>query len=224
MAGDNKTDVLVFDFDGTLIDSAPGILDAFAAALRETGVAPCVALDVNLIGPPLTETLMRLGGSDDPALVSALTEKFKHHYDSHGVATTAAYAGVDAMLDSFVAHGIELHIATNKRLSVTHAILEQLGWTERFASVYALDMVAPRLPGKAQLLSKQIGELNLDKTRTAYIGDKREDGHAAGDNGLKFYYASWGYGDVLRDQMNAGWHWLSTPADLCLQNVALLAD
>lgn len=207
--------MIVFDFDGTLIDSAPGILESFSVALREAGIAPQVSLDTNLIGPPLAETLMRISGSSDAALIQSLSEKFKHHYDSTGVATTHAYPGVDAMLEQLMASSAVLHISTNKRLSVTQSILEKLGWNSRFDSVYALDMVEPRLPGKAQLLAKQIIEQHLDPAATIYVGDKREDGHAAEANALTFYYASWGYGDLQRKQMDSNWNWLHQPDDLC---------
>lgn len=210
----NKIGAFVFDLDGTLIDSAPNILESFAAALREAGIAPRVHLDSSLIGPPLAETLMRISGSTDPALIRSLSEKFMQHYDSTGVAATRAYPGIVAMLDHFLKAGAILHISTNKRLSVTHAILENLGWQDRFISVYALDMVEPRLPGKTQLLSKQISEQQLDPATTIYIGDKLEDGYAAEANSLTFYYASWGYGDLQRKHMDADWNWLRTPSDL----------
>lgn len=209
-----KIRTIVFDFDGTLIDSAPGILDAFSAAMDDAGIVPCVSLDTSLIGPPLAETLMRISGSNDATLIRSLSEKFKHHYDRAGVATTRAYPGVDSMLDDFLAAGALLHVCTNKRLSVTHAILENLGWKKRFVSVYALDMVEPRLPGKIQLLSKQIAEQQLDPASTIYVGDKREDGHAAEANDLDFYYASWGYGDLQLKHMSTRWNWLNQPDDL----------
>lgn len=210
--GDNT---LIFDFDGTLIDSAPGILNAFAEALRETGIEPCTPLDHSLIGPPLTETLKRLSGSDDEALIQSLTDSFKRHYDTTGVITTGAYPGIDAMLAHFAEAGMAMHISTNKRISVTLAILDHLGWGDRFVSVYALDMVTPRLPGKAQLLTKQLAEQQLDPASTIYVGDKYEDGEAAEANGLAFHYASWGYGDLRREQLGIGWNWLHAPADLC---------
>ena len=214
MVMEGKPSAIVFDFDGTLVDSAPGILDAFAAVLNEAGIAPHVAFDSNLIGPPLAETLMRISGSNDAGLIQSLTEKFKYHYDSVGVAATVAYPGVAAMLDRLAATGASMHISTNKRLSATRTILECLGWKDRFASVYALDMVEPRLSGKAELLSMQIGEQRLDPAAACYVGDKREDGHAANANGIPFYYASWGYGDLKRSQLDTEWNWLSHPSDL----------
>ncbi|BCK86738.1 putative protein [Sideroxyarcus emersonii] len=205
---------LVFDFDGTLVDSAPGILRAFSETLREAGIKPSAPLDTNLIGPPLLETLTRLSGSNDTALLQSLTERFKRHYDHTGVSTTSAYPGIETMLAHFAAAGVTMHISTNKRYSVTHAILENLGWKDRFVSVYALDMVEPRLPGKAQLLAKQISELGLAADTTVYVGDKREDGEAASANSLMFYYAAWGYGDLRQEQLATGWNWLNQPHEL----------
>lgn len=203
---------IIFDFDGTLIDSAPAILEAFSAALQTHGITPHVALTHTLIGPPLAETLRRISGSDDAALIGALSDSFKRHYDTTGVAATRPYPGIETMLDALAAAGIPLHIATNKRLSVTRAILENLGWQERFVSVYALDMSAPPLPGKAHLLTRQLAEQALAPARTRYIGDKREDGLAADANALAFGYAAWGYGELDRARFDDGWHWLDQPA------------
>ena len=75
---------IVFDLDGTLIDSAPAILASFRAAFVHTGIAPAVAIDESVIGPPLTETLQLLSGSDDPALIGRLAEAFKASYDGAG--------------------------------------------------------------------------------------------------------------------------------------------
>ena len=63
---------ILFDFDGTLIDSAPGILASFEAALRQTGITPAVPLVASLIGPPLPVTAAALVGRDDPVAIDAL--------------------------------------------------------------------------------------------------------------------------------------------------------
>jgi phosphoglycolate phosphatase len=204
-------DVIVFDFDGTLIDSAPAILSAFAAALEEKKLTPCVPLDATLIGPPLKETLMRLSGCEDSSVIDSLSSLFKKHYDTQGVLTTRPYPGVDGMLQHFRATGAALHLCTNKRLSVTQAILEHLGWQADFISVYALDMTEPRLPGKAQLLAKQIAEQGLRADRAIYVGDKHEDGLAANANGMPFHYVAWGYGELQREQMEPTWTWVQQP-------------
>ena len=58
---------ILFDLDGTLIDSSPGILASFARVLAARGLAPVVALDPSIIGPPLADTLRRISGIGDEA-------------------------------------------------------------------------------------------------------------------------------------------------------------
>lgn len=188
--------------------------------MKECAVTPQVGLDNRLIGPPLAETLAHISGSDDPALIRMLTESFKAHYDRDGVAGTPAYPGVAQMLGRLLTEDAVLHIATNKRLSATLAILDHLGWRRHFDSVYALDMVEPRLPGKAQLLQKQLAELGLPPQQACYIGDKHEDGQAAAASGLRFHYAAWGYGDLSPTDLPSDWHWLQQPLDLLTEHAA----
>ncbi len=209
----------IFDFDGTLIDSAPAILSAFASALKETGLTPQVELDDRLIGPPLAETLSRISGSNDTVLIQTLTERFKAHYDRDGVTATDAYPGIEQLLQRLSAEGFVLHIATNKRLSATQSILDHLEWRQYFSSVYALDMVEPRLSSKAALLQKQLAELGLSPLHACYIGDKLEDGQAAAANSLRFHYAAWGYGDLVTSTLPTEWHWLQQPLDLLTEKV-----
>lgn len=205
---------IVFDFDGTLVDSAPAIIAAFSSALKEAGIAPATPLDSSLIGPPLSETLIRLSGSTDESLIDMLTAGFKQHYDSAGLLATPHYPDIEMLLEQLASQGIPIHICTNKRLSATLTILEHLGWNGYFASIYTLDMEQPRIPGKTQLLSKQLREQGLSPSETLYVGDKRDDGLAADANGLAFHYASWGYGNETSDSLPPTWRWLSQPADL----------
>ncbi|MBK9625778.1 MAG: HAD hydrolase-like protein [Rhodocyclaceae bacterium] len=143
---------VIFDLDGTLVDSAPGIIAAFRAVLAAHQIAPHVPLNDSLIGPPLAETLTRLTGETDGARLAQLTEDFKAAYDGDGVNATAAYAGVDALLEKLVARQQKLFVATNKRIAPTRAIVERLHWSAHFSSLYALDIYKPRLADKGALL------------------------------------------------------------------------
>ena len=75
------TDIL-FDLDGTLIDSSPGILASFARVLEANGLAPAVPLEASLIGPPLAVTLRQVSGVRDEALLARLVDAFKADYDA----------------------------------------------------------------------------------------------------------------------------------------------
>jgi phosphoglycolate phosphatase len=207
--------VLIFDLDGTLIDSAPSILGSLAMALDEAGVTAKVPFASHLIGPPLQETLSILTGVDDPQVINTYVEAFKRHYDGGGYKQTEIYPGVADLLANLHSSEFTLHLATNKRLAPTRLILDYLGWGKYFQSVYALDRYQPRLPDKGALLQHLLIEQALQPAEVLYIGDKIEDGLAAEQNDMAFLGVTWGYGDFA----SAGkWAVLDAPAAL-LQKV-----
>lgn len=205
---------ILFDLDGTLIDSAPAILASFRESFARTGIAPVRAIDESVIGPPLPETLQLLSGSDDPAQIGQLAEAFKASYDSEGYKATAAYAGVDKLLADLADAGLSLSIATNKRIHPTRLILEHLGWGGYFAHVYALDLFLPRLPNKAAMIGRLLTEHRIPKEQAIYIGDRSEDGESADANGLPFIAVTWGYGSLTVGEMRAGWRAAAKPEAL----------
>ncbi len=212
---------IVFDLDGTLIDSAPAILASFHDAFAQTGMAAVRAIYDSVIGPPLTETLQLLSGSTDTAQIARLAEAFKASYDSTGYRATAAYAGVGELLAGLAGAGLTLSIATNKRIHPTRLILEHLGWAGYFAEVYALDLFAPRLPDKAAMIARLLADRGIPSDQAIYIGDRSEDGESADANGLPFIAVTWGYGSLNRSEMRAGWRAAATPEALA---GLLLAD
>lgn len=186
---------IIFDLDGTLVDSAPSILASLAQAFADCGLVPKAPLTASLIGPPLRETLVGLcDGAPDEARLDRLTTAFKRHYDSRGYRETLPFPGVGPMLQGLAAAGMELHIATNKRALPTRLILDHLGWSELFQRVYALDSFSPPLPHKAALIARLLADTDLTAGDCAYIGDRAEDGQAARANRLPFFWASWGFG------------------------------
>jgi phosphoglycolate phosphatase len=185
---------ILFDLDGTLIDSAPGILASFGAALARTGIRPAVPLDASLIGPPLPVTAATLLGRDDPTALAALIAAFRTDYDEAGYRATTVYAGVPGLLDGLAAAGVALRIVTNKRIAPTRRILEHLGWTPRFAGVHALDATLPPAPHKTAMVTAVLHAAGLSATSTWMVGDSAEDRRAAETNGLRFFAAAWGYG------------------------------
>lgn len=201
---------IIFDLDGTLIDSAPGILAGFAGAFTSCGHVPKLPLTADIIGPPLMETLAKLAGTSDPAVLQPLAEAFKAHYDEAGYRQTLVFSGVGEMLSELVAHDFKLHIATNKRILPTRRILNHLGWEAYFLGVYALDVFDPPLKSKAQMLQEILAQRELDPQQTFYIGDRREDATAAEANAMPFLLAVWGY-----DEPNSGaWRKLNSPDHL----------
>jgi phosphoglycolate phosphatase len=185
---------IIFDLDGTLIDSRAAILDAFGKALAAQSIEPRIPWAAIRIGPPLTETLRELVGDSDETLLDALAEQFKAHYDTSGYRASEVFGGVQELLDALAAAGARCFLATNKRIAPTRLILSHLQWEQHFRDVYALDRETPRLRDKATMLARLLTAHALAVEDTIYVGDTPEDEAAAAVNGLHFAAVTWGYG------------------------------
>jgi len=208
-------DALVFDLDGTLVDSASGILATMASVVAEAGLTAKVDLGPQLIGPPLKTTLARITGLDDDGLLEALGQAFKRRYDAEVALHTHPYPGIAEALAAFWQRGMPMHLATNKRSTPTQQILKAQGWDRYFKSVYTQDGITLGYPNKAAMLDALLQEQSLVHERALYIGDTREDGLSALANDMCFAAASWGYGgNPELWELPDPWHTLEQPVDL----------
>lgn len=185
---------IIFDLDGTLIDSRAAIVDAFGKALASSNIRPLLPLSAVRIGPPLVDTLRELVGGGDEALLHSLAEEFKAHYDNGGYQASEVFAGVAELLTGLATHGASCFLATNKRMVPTRLILSHLRWESCFMDVYALDRRSSRLPNKAAMLARLLADQGLTAETSIYVGDTPEDEAAASANGLPFAAVTWGYG------------------------------
>lgn len=201
-----STATLIFDLDGTLIDSAPSILAGLAHALAAAGHTAAVPLTAALIGPPLRATLATLAPGADDAALDRMVAHFKQYYDSEGYKLSTPYAGVAAALAKLHAGGATLHLATNKRYAPTALILAHLSWLPWFRSVYSLDKPGHRYADKSAMVAGQMAAEHIAANATGnswYVGDRDEDRVAAEANGLGFIGVAWGYGDFAPDAAHA---------------------
>ena len=205
---------VIFDLDGTLIDSSHSILKSFEAAFKVTQTPALRAFTPDVIGPPLIPTLKLLSGSEDAALLQRLAEAFKAEYDSHAYQLAEVFEGVETMLQSLHAQGVKLYIATNKRIYPTRKIMQFLGWEGLFTQVYALDFFTPALPNKTAMVTEILAQMNLNPTNTVFVGDRIEDGQAATVNHLPFAMVSWGYLDDTVGEIPSSWQRCETPQQL----------
>lgn len=192
---------VIFDLDGTLIDSAPHILSSYSAALNSCGIDPIIQLESSIIGPPLRETLIKLTGVTDSDVLNALIAEFKSDYDNVSCLETRLFQGVDDMLEQLKSLGLRLFVATNKRKEPCFKIINQLGKSGCFDAIYTLDFFEPPKSNKTELIRQLMADLGLKSAESIYIGDREEDGLAADKNMISFFYAAWGYGsDFLYDK------------------------
>ena len=187
---------LVFDLDGTLIDSAPGILVSMQAALEQSGIVPKVPLTSALIGPPLIQALQVLAPDASEQTLARLAEDFKRHYDGSCHHEILVYPGIAEALHHLSAMPVRMHLATNKRLTPTLRIMEHLGWGRFFSGIYTLDSFSPPLQHKAAMLERIRQILQTPDRHIVYVGDREEDAEASRVNAMPFLWASWGYGNA----------------------------
>lgn len=186
---------IIFDLDGTLIDSAPSILSSLQAALAAAAICPNRPLDQNLIGPPLAQIMAEVVGDEHQERIPEIMELFKVHYDTTGYLNTIFYPGIPEMLAQLQKKKIDLYIATNKRITPTLKILNHLGWSGFFKGVYSLDHFKPAVADKSTMLARVVYDLNYCVNDLVYVGDRSEDAEAAKKNRIPFLFASWGYGE-----------------------------
>ena len=186
---------IIFDLDGTLVNSAPGVLDALGYVIEKHEIESPVELSADLIGPPLREMLIRLSSSPNASDLNLMELTFKSYYDQIGIFKTAQYEGVSQMLSDLKVSGYMLFVATNKRATPTHSLMKYFSWDQYFSGVYSLDSFDYPIKDKATLLKKVIHTHQLLRDETIYIGDRPEDNEAAKRCAINFMYAAWGYGD-----------------------------
>lgn len=184
---------VIFDLDGTLVDSAESILNSLKVAFDEVDISPIQPLTSELVGPPLHDIISKLLPASDISALPNIAAAFKRHYDGTGYVHTKAYDGVSVVLESLKTMQLKLFIATNKRSIPTKKIIGLTGWNSFFSGIYSLDTFHPALPNKSILLENILYSLNISSKEVIYIGDRAEDYDAARSVGCNFILAEWGY-------------------------------
>ena len=185
---------VIFDFDGTIVDSAPAILATLEQVLTAHDIKPRRAVSHDLIGPPLAATLTTLTGITEGGRLGRLMADFKQIYDSTGLESTVLYAGMDGLLHALVASGYRLLLATNKRLFPTRRLLDMFKLAGCFSGVHCSDTRSPPYPDKAAMLTALLQIESLTAQQSLYIGDTCHDEIAAARAGMPFMAVAWGYG------------------------------
>lgn len=196
-----KLSAVLFDLDGTLVDSAPGIESSTRQALCR--VFPDVQMPPvrPFIGPPIRKifgALMQSVGIADStgAAMAELESLYRSDYDGRGWALCEPYQGVVWLLESLRQRGIARFVVTNKPTIPTGHMLRHLGLDRLFTDVVCPDSVTPRFASKAAAVEAIIMTHGIDPSTAVLVGDSEDDADAARRNGLKFIAALYGYGLV----------------------------
>ena len=189
---------VVFDLDGTLVDTAPDLCAALNHALRELGRPPVPAADVrHMVGHGARKLLERgLAASGDvsPALVEAGVAPFLGYYADHIADGSRPYPGVEVALDTLALAGCRLAICTNKPVALSRALVSALGWDGRFVANLGFDSVAAPKPDPGHLLAAIVAAGGQRET-AAFVGDSITDTTTARAAGVPVIAVSFGFSD-----------------------------
>lgn len=205
---------VVFDLDGTLIDSTNAIVASYQHTFEQFGQRrPSAQEVIGSIGHPLPVQLGMMGMPDVEAAITV----YKRFYDSVAREHTVLLPGAEAMLAQIAAEGLLIGLATSKRLDAAEMLLEHLGVLNHFHSRIGPDEVAnPKPHPEPILLSAKL--LGVAPEEMVYIGDMHFDVQAAQAAGARAIALTTGYAtrgelerlgaEIVLDSLEEAWTYL----------------
>jgi len=185
---------ILFDLDGTITDSKPGIINSIRKAFSYFDIN-YNNMDLNqFIGPPLMNSLVEIIGMDIKR-AETVVRKYREYYSQTGIFENSLYDGIQEMLVHLKNKGHTLIIATSKPLPYANTVLEHFGISQYFSYVAASDL-SSSFDTKQRVIEDALKQCNItDLLSTAMIGDRKYDITAAKNVGITAIGVLYGYGD-----------------------------
>ena len=198
---------IVFDLDGTLVDTAPDLMGTLNALLAREGLPPLpLASARNLIGQGARALLARgfaeAGEPLPPARLEALFGEFLPHYLARIAQESRPFEGVTEALDDLARVGARLAVCTNKPTALSVALLRALGLEDRFAAIIGPDSAPAAKPDPRHLITA-IERAGGRLPHAVMVGDSISDARAARNAGVPLVLVSFGYTDVPAQDLGA---------------------
>jgi len=191
---------VVFDLDGTLVDTAPDLITTLNYILDREGLPPVPLLAArNMIGAgarKLIERGLELEGRNPTAAeITRLTDDFIAHYAQHIADASRPFEGLESALDDLQTRGYRLAVCTNKLEWLSKLLLERLNLSARFAAICGADTFGVSKPDPA-ILRQTVARAGGDMTGAVMVGDAGTDVGVARRAGVPVIGVSFGYSDV----------------------------
>ncbi|MCL2378782.1 MAG: HAD hydrolase-like protein [Defluviitaleaceae bacterium] len=188
----------LFDLDGTLTDSKPGIINAATYALKAAGIKSSEYIGTleSLIGPPIRDA-MRLIHPFSDAEVEEVVRKYRKYYVEKGMLENAVYPGILELLAKLQNEGITMAIATSKTQAFAKRIAEHFDFAKYFSVIMGAEPDGTR-DRKSELITAVLEYLGGKENFQSIImiGDREYDIIGAQETGIDSIGVTWGYGSV----------------------------
>ena len=190
---------IVFDLDGTMIDTAPDLIAATNYTLGQAGmppvaeriIEPAVAIGAKAM---ISAAMASLGRTAEQQELARMTELFIGYYRDNIAVHSRAFPGLEAALQALTAEGAMLAVCTNKREELARKLLAELRLDTVFSAIAGADTFPVRKPDGRHLLGT-IGAAGGNPARAVMIGDSLADAGAARNANVPFIAVSFGYGE-----------------------------
>lgn len=186
---------ILFDLDGTLVDSLAGIEHSARKAFSACQIAFAVSGLRDLIGPPIRTILSRAGNVTDEESLDALEREFRANYDDEGWRNSFCFPQVNEVLGKLQQQGHRLFIVSNKPRHISLRVMEKEGIVTYFEEVVTPDSRCPNYTGKDQMITTLLDRQCIAPVDSVMIGDTSEDANAAAVAGISFIWMKYGYGN-----------------------------
>ena len=185
---------IIFDFDGTLVDSEISIYQCFQSITNYLAPERIDNAKNILIGPPLRDTASEILGPNNQGKLDEFVKLFIEVHDEQAIKNTQPYPGAIETLKKLSSKGVSMAVATNKRYTPTINLINYFGWKNYFTSIECSDSQS-QIRNKDEMIQEILK--NNSFTEAFFVGDTVNDGLSANLNQLPFILARYGYG---RDQ------------------------
>lgn len=208
-------DVVLFDLDGTLTHSEPGVLHGVLHALSHYGMEhPAPHETRRYLGPPLHDSFTRFHGMSDAQAHEAVAV-YREYYDSTGAYESEVYPGIQDLLADLQSAGRRLAVATSKVEYAAHVIVEHFDLARHFETVVGADPTGALRGTKALVIREAMLRLGLAADPSVVmVGDREHDVRGALENDLASIGAGWGYAAAGELQAAGATAVAATVADL----------
>jgi phosphoglycolate phosphatase len=195
---------ILFDLDGTVINSKIGVTGSIQYALRELGVdrIPKQENLVWCIGPPLQRSFSILLQTEDKAKIDEAIRAYRYNYNHEGIYLFKLYEGIVSTIRVLKKEGFNVYIATSKPQVMAIKIIEHASLSELFDGIYGPEFDGSRI-GKGELISYLLEKEKISAGETIMVGDRKYDILGAKENGIVSCGVKYGFGEK-EELLNAG--------------------
>ncbi|MBR6171942.1 MAG: HAD-IA family hydrolase [Eubacterium sp.] len=186
------TKAVIFDLDGTLLDTSEGVIQSVKYTISALGYEPLPEDQYRtFIGPPIHHRIMQIYGVDEEQAKVAMYT-FRNHYPLGDMYKASHYEGMNELLKNLKADGLLLGVCTYKREDQAKILLENKHLASFFEVIHGQDSEGKMT--KAEVLQKTLADLGVNPDETVMVGDAYTDAEGAAEAGVPFLGVTYGFG------------------------------